>query len=119
MSVTEIDDVLAGLEEPKRSTLASLRRMILEILPDAEQGISYRIPAFKIGGCAVAGFSAFKEHCSYFPFSGGVLGQLVDELAGYKKTKSSLHFPIDKPLPKSLLRKLIQLRLHEIGVRGR
>ena len=98
-SSDKIDEYLRGVEEPGRSTLQTLRRTILEIVPDAEQVISYRVPAFRVGSETVAGFAAFKSHLSYLPFSGSVLSQLAEELDGYAMTKSSLHFPVDRPLP--------------------
>jgi uncharacterized protein YdhG (YjbR/CyaY superfamily) len=61
----------------------------------------------------VAGFAAFQNHLSYLPFSGSVLPQLADELEGYAMTKSALHFPIDRPLPQALVKKLITVRLAE------
>jgi uncharacterized protein YdhG (YjbR/CyaY superfamily) len=115
----EVDEYLGGVGEPKRGTLQALRGMILEVVPEAEEGISYRVPAFRVHGKVVAGFAAFKDHLSYLPFSGSVLGQLQDELRGYATTKSSLHFPIDRPLPKALVEKLIALRLDEIHHRSR
>ncbi|HSO99462.1 MAG TPA: DUF1801 domain-containing protein [Solirubrobacteraceae bacterium] len=114
MSAEEVDEYLRGVDEPKRSTLQALRHTILEITPDAEQVISYRVPAFRVGGKTVAGFAAFRDHLSYLPFSGSVLGQLADELEGYTMTKSSLHFPVDRPLQKSVVRKLIAVRLGEL-----
>jgi uncharacterized protein YdhG (YjbR/CyaY superfamily) len=114
MSGEEVDEYLRGLAEPKRSTLEALRCSILEIVPDAEQVISYRVPAFRVNGKTVAGFAAFKDHLSYLPFSGSVLGQLADQLKGYTMTKSSLRFPVDRPLPKSVVRKLIAVRLAEL-----
>jgi uncharacterized protein YdhG (YjbR/CyaY superfamily) len=114
VSDQEVDAYLRGLEEPKRSTLQALRRTTLEIVPDAEQVISYRVPAFRVRGKIVAGFAAFKEHLSYLPFSGSVLGQLGEELDGYTMTKSALHFPVDRPLPKTLVEKLIRVRLAEV-----
>lgn len=119
MSAEEIDQYLSTVEEPKRSTLQALRHTILEIVPDAEEVISYRVPAFRVGGVIVAGFAAFKDHLSYLPFSGSVLGQLPDELHGYTMTKSALHFPVDRPLSKTLVNKLIAVRLSEIGQRSR
>lgn len=119
MSVKEVDDYLSGIEEPKRSTLQTLRRTILEIIPDAEEMISYGVPAFRVGGSTIAGFAAFKEHLSYLPFSGSVLPPLADELAGYTMTKSALHFAVDRPLPKLLVKKLIALRLAEAAQRSR
>jgi uncharacterized protein YdhG (YjbR/CyaY superfamily) len=111
MSAEEVDEYLRGIDEPKRSTLQALRRTILEIVPEAEEVISYRVPAFRVRGKTVAGFAAFQNHLSYLPFSGSVLPQLGDELAGYTMTKSALHFPVDRPLPKALVRKLIAARL--------
>ena len=81
--------------------------------------ISYRVPAFRVGGETVAGFAAFKNHLSYLPFSGSVLSQLADELEGYAMTESSLHFPVDRPLPKVLVKKLIKVRLAQVGPRSR
>jgi len=75
--------------------------------------ISYRVPAFRLHGKTVAGFAAFQNHLSYLPFSGSVLPDLADELEGYTMTKSALHFPIDRPLPKTLVKKLLVARLAE------
>jgi uncharacterized protein YdhG (YjbR/CyaY superfamily) len=115
VSTEEVDEYLRGLDEPKRSTLQTLRRTILKALPEAEQVISYRVPAFRVGGKTIAGFAAFKDHLSYLPFSGSVLGQLGDELEGYEMTKSSLHFPFDRPLPEALVNRLIAIRLKDAG----
>ena len=114
MSKREIDAYIARLDEPKRGTLAKLRKTIETILPDAEQGISYGMPAFKVHGKVVAGFAAFKNHLSYVPHSGSVVPALAGELAGYTYTSGSLHFPIDRPLPKALVEKLIAIRLRQI-----
>jgi uncharacterized protein YdhG (YjbR/CyaY superfamily) len=119
VSAKEVDEYLRGIEEPKRSTLEALRRTILEIVPDAEQVISYRVPAFRIRGKTIAGFAAFRNHLSYLPFSGSVLSQLASELQGYTMTKSALHFPVDRPLPKTLVRKLIAVRLGELSRHSR
>jgi uncharacterized protein YdhG (YjbR/CyaY superfamily) len=116
MSAEQVDSYLRGLEEPKRTTLQVLRRTILEIVPEAEEGISYRVPAFRLHDQVIAGFAAFKNHLSYLPFSGSVLGQLADRLDGYTMTKSSLHFPIDRPLPKALVERLIAVRLADAGL---
>jgi uncharacterized protein YdhG (YjbR/CyaY superfamily) len=113
MSAPEVDQYLRAIEEPKRSTLEALRRTILEIVPDAEQVISYKVPAFRVEGRIVAGFAAFKDHLSYLPFSGSVLPALASELEGFTMTRSALHFPVDRPLPKALVRKLIAARRSE------
>ena len=117
--VATIDDYLQGIQEPKRATLQDLRRTIREIVPDAEEVFSYGLPAFRMHGKVIAGFSAFKDHLSYLPFSGSVLAQLGDQLAGYTMTKSSLHFPVDRPLPKPLVKALIHTRLAEVTKHSR
>ena len=113
VSAEEIDRYLDALEEPKRATLARLRQTILDILPDAEQGISYGVPAFKVGGKTIAGFAAFKNHLSYLPHSGSVFPRLQDELRGYSFSSGALRFSIDEPLPAPLVDKLIAVRLQQ------
>lgn len=110
MSKKEIDLYLASLDEPKRSTLEELRESILEVVPDAEQCISYGVPAFRVQGKVVAGFAAFKNHLSYLPHSGSVFPELGDDLGNFKTSKGALQFPIDRPLPLPLVRKLIAVR---------
>ena len=114
MSQQEIDAYLASLDEPKRSTLEAMRQTIREVVPEAEEGISYGMPAFRMHGKVIAGFAAFKHHLTYAPHSGSVLSQLSPELTGYTSTPGSLHFPIDTPLPKPLVEKLIQVRLSQV-----
>lgn len=108
-----IDEYLASLDEPKRTTLGQLRQTIRSIVPGAEECISYGMPAFRLDGKVIAGFAAFKNHLAYLPHSGSVLSELSDDLAGYESTQGSLHFPIDEPLPKALVKKLIASRLNE------
>src|SRR5262245_36073265 len=114
MSARDIDRYLATVDEPKRSTLETLRKSILEVIPDAEQGISYGVPAFTVHGKTVAGFAAFKNHLSYLPHSGSVLAALGDELKGFEMSKGSLHFAIDKPLPKRIVKKLVTTRMRQL-----
>ena len=111
MSSAEIDTYLAGVEEPKRSTLQCLRQTIIEAVPEAEEGISYGVPAFRVQGKAIAGFAAFKNHLSYLPHSGSVFPQLQNDVAPYRTSSGALQFPVDKPLPKPLVEKLIRVRI--------
>jgi uncharacterized protein YdhG (YjbR/CyaY superfamily) len=113
MTAAEVDAYLEALEEPKRGTLSQLRETILDILPDAEQGISYGMPAFKVRGKVIAGFAAFKNHLSYLPHSGSVFQELKTELQGYSSSPGSLRFEVDKPLPRELVQKLIDVRLRQ------
>jgi uncharacterized protein YdhG (YjbR/CyaY superfamily) len=113
MSSAQVDEYLAGLPEPKRSTLGELRRTILEVVPEAEEGISYQLPAYRLNGTVIAGFAAFKNHLSYLPHSGSVFPELRDEVAGYQTSKGALRFPVDSPLPKSLVEQLIRVRMEQ------
>jgi uncharacterized protein YdhG (YjbR/CyaY superfamily) len=117
MSSREIDRYLATLDEPKRSALEALRRSILEVVPEAEQCISYGVPAFKVRGKTVAGFAAFKHHLSYLPHSGSVLPALGDDVAEFEQTKGSLHFATEQPLPKRLVNKLVTTRMRQLGLK--
>jgi uncharacterized protein YdhG (YjbR/CyaY superfamily) len=113
VSAQEIDEYLADLDDAKRATLAQLRQTILDVLPEAEQGISYGLPAFKIRGKTIAGFAAFKNHLSYLPHSGSVFPQLRDELKGYVTSSGALRFDIGDALPAPLVEKLIAVRLKQ------
>jgi len=113
MSVHEIDAYIREQPEPKRGTLEALRRSILKAIPEAEQGISYGVPAFRVNGTVVAGFAAFKNHLSYLPHSGSVFPELADELGGYEKSSGALRFPIDEPLPPTLVQKLVAVRMRQ------
>lgn len=114
MASYEIDDYLVGLPDDQCRALDDLRRSIVATLPEAEQGISYKLPAFRVDGHLVAGFGAFNDHLSYLPHSGTVLPALHLDAAGYECTKSSLHFTPDHPLPDELVERLLQTRLAEI-----
>jgi len=111
MSAEEVDQYLDSLPEPKRTTLRQLRATILETLPDAEQVISYRLPAFRVRGKVIAGFGAFKNHLSYLPHSGSVFPALTTELAGYSMSTGALRFDIGTPLPRELVERLLAVRL--------
>ncbi len=111
-----VDEYLGNAPEPHGSTLRRLRAILREFLRDADESISYGVPAFKVAGKAVAGYAHFKNHCSYFPHSGSVLPELSDELAGYQWSKGTLRFPIDQPLPEPLVRRLVEVRLEQLGM---
>jgi uncharacterized protein YdhG (YjbR/CyaY superfamily) len=108
-----IDEYLASVSPDRRAALEKLRRVIHSAVPDAEECISYSMPAFRRDGHVVAGFLATKKGCSYFPFSGTTLATLSSELAAYDTTKSALHFDPKRPLPVALVRKLLAARIAE------
>jgi uncharacterized protein YdhG (YjbR/CyaY superfamily) len=116
MAAAEVDAYLAALVEPHRGTLESLRATIRDLQPEAEEGLSYGCPAFKVGGRAVAGFAAYKHHLSYLPHSGAVLDELADEVRGYECSKGALKFAVDEPLPRGLVARLVEARRRELGL---
>jgi uncharacterized protein YdhG (YjbR/CyaY superfamily) len=109
-----VDARLNEFAEPQRTALLKTANFIREILPDAEECISYNLPAFRIAGGVVCGIEGYKRHNSFFPFSGGILSEFESELATYETTKGELHFSPGKPLPKALIKKLIEARILQI-----
>jgi uncharacterized protein YdhG (YjbR/CyaY superfamily) len=111
MSSKQVTAHLSKIPQPQRKTLQALRETILEIIPEAEEVISYGFPGYRLSGKIICGFDAFKNHCSFFPHSSLVIPALEKELANYKTSKGALQFAIDKPLPKALVKQLIKTRL--------
>lgn len=101
-----VDGYLARVPEPARGTLKKVRAVIRSAAPrDAVETISYSIPMFKYKGQLV-GFAAFANHCSLFP--GGIVDEFRDELTSYKTSKGTIQFPVDKPLPAALIKRLVK-----------
>ena len=119
MQSSLMDQYLEQLPEPQKSTLERVRKLIVEILPESTECISYGLPAFKYKNVVVGGFASTKKHCSYYPFSGTTLGRLKDKLTKYEQTKSALHFSHNKPLSKATINLLIKARLKEIKKIGK
>jgi uncharacterized protein YdhG (YjbR/CyaY superfamily) len=111
MSKAEVTAHLKKFDKPQRDALQAVRETIAEVLPEAEEVIKYGIPTFTVNGKGVFGYDGFKKHNSLFPYSGSFNEIFKDELKGYEQTKSSIHFAIDKPFPKALLKKLVKARL--------
>jgi uncharacterized protein YdhG (YjbR/CyaY superfamily) len=107
-----IDDYLDGLPADKRAVLEKLRKTIRAAAPEADECISYQIPAFRQNGVLV-GFSAAAGHCAFYPFSGSFVDSHKAELKGYDTSKGTIRFQPDKPLPAALIRKLVKVRLAE------
>jgi uncharacterized protein YdhG (YjbR/CyaY superfamily) len=116
---TPVDTFLASVRADRRPLLQALRKQIRAVVPGAEECLSYGLAAFRVDGEIVAGFQATAKGCSYYPFGGNTLAALAKELEAYSRTRSALHFGKDRPLPASLVRKLLKARLAEIrGARG-
>ena len=108
-----VDEYLAKVPEPQRTTLAKVREVIQSVLPAAAtEVISYRIPCVKYKGMLV-GYAAFTDHCSLFGMSSTLLGPLREDLKNYSTSKGTIRFAIDKPLPAALIKKLVKSAIGE------
>ena len=108
---TTIDEYLASLPAHTRALLKELRAVIKKAAPDAEETISYNMPAFKLHGMLIW-YAAFKEHIGLYPRASGIAA-FKKELSVYKNAKGSVQFPIDKPLPLSLVSRIVKYRVKE------
>jgi uncharacterized protein YdhG (YjbR/CyaY superfamily) len=112
-SPKNVEEYLAGVPEPARSTLNKVRAAIRSAVPpETTEVISYQIPTFRYDGMLVA-FAAFSKHCSFFPMSKAVMEAFKDELKPFPKSTGTIRFPVDKPLPAALVKKMVKARLAE------
>jgi len=109
---TTPDEYLAALSDDKQRALERLRKSIKAAAPEAEECISYQLPAFRFKGKLLVAYGAAAKHCAFYP--GSVIEQLKGELKNYDTSKGTIRFPADKPLPVSLVRKVIKLRMAKI-----
>ena len=111
----EVDAYIAAASEPQRSVMTSLRACIRDIVPEAEECISYAMPGYRLRGKVVAGFAAFKKHVGFFPHSGQVFKEIPDALAQYKVSAKGggMHLPLDQPVPVELIAQVIDVRIHQ------
>jgi uncharacterized protein YdhG (YjbR/CyaY superfamily) len=117
-TIADVDAYLAKVPEPARATLEKVRAAIRSVVPpETTEGISYGMPAFRYKGALVA-YAAFKNHCSFFPCQASLIDQMKDELKNYRTAKGTLQFPLDKPLPAALVRKMVKARIAENQQRG-
>ncbi|WP_321417522.1 DUF1801 domain-containing protein [uncultured Methanomethylovorans sp.] len=107
-----VDAYLAIVPEEARGTLIKLRKMIQAAAPNATEGISYQIPTFKQKGPLVA-FAAFPAHCSFYVMSPAVMDMYKNELKSYDTAKGTIRFPANKPLPATLVKKLVKAQIEE------
>jgi len=108
-----VDEYLANVPEPARSTLKRIRAVIRSVVPaETTEVISYGMPMFKYNGMLV-GYAAFKNHCSLFPTGSGVIKKFEKELKGFATSKGTIQFPSDKPLPDAVLKKIVKTRVAE------
>jgi uncharacterized protein YdhG (YjbR/CyaY superfamily) len=108
----DIDSYIALQPEEVRHVLEQLRRLIKSTAPDAEEVISYAMPAFKYHGMLV-GFANAKEHIGFYPWTSRTVVQFKDDLAAFKTSKGAIQFPKNKLLPVALIKKIVKTRMKE------
>lgn len=115
----QVEAYLRAVPEPAQTTLRKLRAQLRAAVPaEATEVMSYGMPAFslKVGRkeARLAGYAAFKHHCGYFPMSAAVMSAMAEALQGFPSSKGGFQFPSDRPLPVTLIRKLVKTRLADI-----
>jgi len=108
-----IDEYLAGVKADYREALEKLRQTIRAVVPNAEECISYWIPAFRLNGRLLVGFGAWANHCSFYPMSSTMLRKFQRDMKNFQTSKGTLLFSPDKPLPARFVKKLVQARIAE------
>jgi len=109
----DVDEYLAAVPEPARGTLKHIRAVIRSVVPTGTtEVISYGIPTFRYKRGLVA-FAAFTKHCSFFPLGSSALDAFKEDLKEFRVSKGTLHFPLDKPLPDALVKKIVKARIAE------
>ena len=107
-----IDSYLDGVPPSASAKLEKLRSIILSVAPEAEEVISYAMPAFKSHGMLV-GFAAWKNHVGFYPWNSRTIAEFRDELKGYSTSKGAIQFPLDKPIPVALVKKIVKARMKD------
>lgn len=108
-----VDEYLNALPLKVQKTLGQVRKAILSACPKAEEIISYRIPAYKYNGRIIIFFAAFKNHCSIYAMGYALIEKFRNSLKNYEISGTTIHFPLDKPLPASLIKKLVEARIKQ------
>lgn len=106
-----IDEYIATFPKDVQGTLEKIRQSIKESAPNAEEVISYQMPAFRLNGILVY-FAAFKNHIGFFPTSSAV-AEFRKDLSQYELSKGTIRFPLDKPIPFDLIKKIVTFRVRE------
>ncbi len=109
-----VDAYLASVPDAQRAALERVRAQVAQLVPDAVETISYGIPTFKLNGRALLWYAGWKAHCSIYPLTDSFLDAHVEELKGYRRTKGSLHFSPEVPLPDGLLADLVRARVFDL-----
>jgi uncharacterized protein YdhG (YjbR/CyaY superfamily) len=110
----EVNAMLAAAPKEHRAALQRIRETVMATVPDSVEAISYGVPAFRYKGKPLAGYASQKDHCSYFPMSGSIVGTMKKELKDFKTTKGGVQFQPEQPIPTAVLKKLILARKADI-----
>jgi len=115
----DVDEYLSVVPEPARGTLNRVRAGVRAAAPEASEYISYRIPTFRYQGRPLLAFAAFSKHCSLFPMSMSVVKAFEKDLKSFYTSKGTIRFPVDKPLPAALVKKIVKARVAQIEARSK
>lgn len=108
-----VDSYIESFPENIQERLRQMRAVIIENAPDAEESFAYQVPAYKLNGKALVYFAGFSKHIGFYATPTGH-AQFEKELSGYKQGKGSVQFPLDRPLPLTLIAEIVQFRVREI-----
>jgi uncharacterized protein YdhG (YjbR/CyaY superfamily) len=112
-----VDAYLAALPADQRQLLEDVRAAVRRVVPDAEDTISYDMPAFRLDGRFLVSYAGWKRHCSLYPLTDSFLTAHAGDLEGFGRTKGSIHFTAAKPLPQDILDALIRARVDDVTSR--
>jgi uncharacterized protein YdhG (YjbR/CyaY superfamily) len=110
-----IDEYLAGVSTDQRAALEKLRKTVRAVAPEAEECISYQLAAFRLHGKPLVAFGATASHCAFYPMSGSTIAAHRDDLEGYETSKGTIRFQASRPLPATLVKKLVKARIAEMA----
>jgi uncharacterized protein YdhG (YjbR/CyaY superfamily) len=113
-----IDEYIAGFPPETQKALAEVRALIREAAPEATETISYAIPTFDLRGRHLVHFAGYAKHIGFYPIPSGIAA-FKEELAAYKQGKGSVQFPLTKPMPTDLIRRIVEFRVEENVARTR
>jgi uncharacterized protein YdhG (YjbR/CyaY superfamily) len=111
------DEYLSAVPDEQRQALQVIVDQVATAAPDAAEGRSYGLPAFRYRGSPLLGFAVAKDHLSLYPFSPKVVEAVTPQLDGYKLSKGTIRFTVDRPIPTEVLREILRLRMDEIDAR--
>ncbi len=111
----DVDAFITASPKEAQPKLRELRAIVRAVVPEAEEFISYRMPTYRFSGRPFAAFAGFKNHIGFYPMSGSFLDGYEEELKGYARSKGGVQFPIARPLPAALIKRLIKDRIKSLA----